>query len=69
MTTLEIILIIVTIHLTGAHIMNYISVAVGCYLMDFEDLTQMLLWEILLPYALIVRLIKTIKKGIKNVRA
>lgn len=68
MTTLEIILIIVTIHLTGAHIMNYISVAAGCYLMDFEDLTQMLLWEILLPYALIVRLIKTIMEKIKNVR-
>lgn len=67
MTTLEIILIIVTIHLTGAHIMNYISVAAGCYLMDFEDLTEMLLWEILLPCALIVRLIKTIKGKIKNV--
>lgn len=62
MTTLEIILIIVTIHLAGAHIMNYISVAAGCYLMDFEDLTELLFWEILLPYALIVRLIKTIKK-------
>lgn len=69
MTTLEIILIIVTIHLAGAHIMNYISVAAGCYLVDFEDLTELLFWEILLPYALIVRLIKTIKKGIKNVRA
>ncbi len=64
MTTLEIILLIAVIYLTIAHIMNYVSVAFGCLLSDFEDLTENLLWIILLPAALIIRAFKEIKKRI-----
>ena len=56
MTTLEIILIVVIVYLTIAHIMNYVSLAFDCYLMDFEDLTANLLWIILLPIAIIRRI-------------
>ena len=66
MTTLEIILIIVIVYLVGAFIISYISIATGCYLMDFEDLTQMLLWGIFLPYAVIRGLIERIKNNKKN---
>ena len=55
MTMLEIILIIITAYLIIAHIMNYISIACSCYLMDFEDLTANLFWIIFLPVALFRR--------------
>ena len=52
-----IILVIILIWLVGAHVCNFISVACGGYLMDFEDLIANLLWPILLPYALFRRFI------------
>lgn len=51
------ILIIILILLTSAHVMNFISVACGCYLMDFEDLIANLFWPVLLPIALFRRFI------------
>jgi hypothetical protein len=59
MTTLEIILIIIISYLIIAHIMNFISIAFDCYLMDYEDLIGNLFWIILLPIALIRRFILT----------
>ena len=51
------ILIIILIYLIGAHVMNFISVACGCYLMDFKDLIANLFWPVLLPVALFRRFI------------
>ena len=51
------ILIIILILLVGAHVMNFISVACGGYLMDFEDLITNLFWPVLLPVALFRRFI------------
>lgn len=56
MTTLEIVLIIIIIYLIIVQIMNYISVACGCYLIDFEDLTCNIFWIIFLPIAIIRRI-------------
>ena len=64
MTTLEIILLVAVIYLAIAHIMNYVSIAFGCLLCDFEDLTENLFWIVLLPAALIIRAFKEIKKRI-----
>lgn len=50
-----IILITILIYLMGAHVMNFISIACDCYLMDFEDLIANLFWPVLLPYALFRR--------------
>ena len=51
------ILIIILILLVGAHIMNFISVACGCFLADFEDLIANLFWPVFLPIALFRRFI------------
>lgn len=52
-----IILIIILVLLIGAHAMNFISVACGCYLMDFESLIENFFWPVLLPVALFRRFI------------
>jgi hypothetical protein len=49
------ILIIILIYLIMTHVMNFISVACGCYLMDFEGLIENFFWPVLLPYALFRR--------------
>ena len=58
------ILVIILILLVGAHVMNFISVACGCYLMDFEGLIENFFWPVLLPYALFRRFI--LKKQLTN---
>lgn len=50
-----IILVIILVLSVGAHVMNFISIACDCYLMDFEDLIANLFWPVLLPYALFRR--------------
>lgn len=50
-----VVLIIILVYLAGAHVMNFISVACGCYLMDFESLIENLFWPVLLPVALFRR--------------
>lgn len=62
MTTLEIILLIALSYFIIAHIMNFVSIACDCYLCDLEDLIANLLWIILLPVAIIRRIIVTIKE-------
>lgn len=52
-----IILVIILIYLIMAHVMNFISIACDCYLMDFEDLIANLFWPVLLPIALFQRFI------------
>ena len=59
-----IILVIILIYLIGAHVMNFISVACGCYLMDFESLIENLFWPVLLPVALFRRFF--LKKQLTN---
>jgi hypothetical protein len=49
------IFIIILIYLIMTHVMNFISVACGCYLMDFEGLIENFFWPVLLPYALFRR--------------
>ena len=66
MTTFEIILIIIISYLAIAHIMNYVSIACGCLLCDFEDLTANLFWIVLLPIALIKRFIKNLEEHLTN---
>ena len=66
MTTLEIILTIIIIYLVIANIMNYVSIACGCFLCDFEDLTANLFWIILLPIALIKRFIRNLEEHLTN---
>lgn len=51
------IFIIILIYLIGAHVMNFISVACGGYLMDFEDLIANLFWPVFLPIAFFRRFI------------
>ena len=53
-----IILVIILIYLVIAHVINFISVADGCYLVDFEDLIANLLWPVFLPYALFRKFFK-----------
>jgi hypothetical protein len=52
-----VVLIIILVYLAGIHVMNFISVACGCYLMDFEGLIENFFWPILLPVALFRRFI------------
>jgi len=52
-----IILVIILVLSVGAHVMNFISVACDCYLMNFEDLIDSFLWPVLLPVALFRRFI------------
>lgn len=52
-----VVFIIILVYLAGAHVMNFISVACGCYLMDFEGLIENLFWPVLLPVALFRRFI------------
>ena len=56
--------IIILIYLIGAHVMNFISIACGCYLMDFEGLIENFFWPVLLPVALFRRFI--LKKQLTN---
>lgn len=51
------ILIIILILLAGAHVMNFIVVACGCYLTDFGSLIENLFWPVILPIALFRRFI------------
>lgn len=62
MTTFEIILIITVIYLLIAHLWNFISVACGCYLVDFEDLIANLFWIICLPIVIVQWLYRKFKK-------
>lgn len=59
-----IILVIILVLSVGAHVMNFISVACDCYLMNFEDLIDSFLWPVLLPVALFRRFI--LKKQLTN---
>ena len=52
------ILVIILIYLVIAHVINFISIADGCYLVDFEDLIANLLWPVLLPYVLFRKFFK-----------
>jgi hypothetical protein len=52
-----IILVIILILLAGAHVMNFISIACDCYLMDFKGLIENFFWPVLLPVALFRRFI------------
>lgn len=61
MTTLEIILIVALVYLIIAEVFHFINIACGCFLVDYEDLIFDLLWIIMLPIALIERVIRKIK--------
>lgn len=56
------VLIIILIYLIGTHIMNFISVICGCYLMDVKDLIEIFFWPVLLPIALFQRFLKIFLK-------
>ena len=62
MTTLEIILIVALVYLIIAHVINFVSVACGCYLTESADLICNLLWIIFLPIAIIRGIIEKLKK-------
>lgn len=64
MTTLEIILIVALVYLIIAHVINFISIACGCYLTEAEDLICNLLWIIFLPIAIIRGIVVRIKEKI-----
>lgn len=51
------ILVIILILLVGAHVMNFICIACGSFLSDFEELIGNLFWPVVLPIALFRRFI------------
>ena len=60
MTTLEIILIIVIAYFVIIEFFHFLNIATGCMLCDYQDLISDWFWIIMLPLALINRLVKTI---------
>jgi hypothetical protein len=51
------VLVIILILLAGAHVMNFICIACGYFLSDFEELIENLFWFVLLPITLFRRFI------------
>jgi predicted permease len=56
------ILVIIIIYLAIAHIFNFVAVACGCLLTDFEDLISNLLWIIMVPAVIVNKIVKNYKR-------